>query len=179
MTGDSPVCNAIMATDHTNLRATSPHANSSHTSKLNSPVCGGLIQWVEISTTDKLGCPPDRALRPPEQVTTPTYEAKKSMMNINKRSAMNTHERNTHEPIVATSGLTLATTKHRSKPMTRRHLRHLRHLLAPLALAAMLLGLASNAAAQAPTVSTSPGITAPCRRLRRDHHAPCTRPSPA
>ena len=34
--------------------------------------------------------------------------------------------------------------------MTRRHLRHLRHLLAPLAVAAMLLGLASNAAAQGP-----------------------------
>ena len=33
-----------------------------------------------------------------------------------------------------------------------------RHLLTPLAVAAMLLGLASNAAAQAPTFPTSPGI---------------------
>ena len=33
-----------------------------------------------------------------------------------------------------------------------------RRLLAPLAVAAMLLGLASNAAAQAPTLPTSPGI---------------------
>ena len=41
-------------------------------------------------------------------------------------------------------------TPHRNKPMNRA-LTAARHLLAPLALAAMLLGLASNAAAQAPT----------------------------
>ena len=48
-------------------------------------------------------------------------------------------------------------TPHRNKPMNRA-LTAARRLLAPLAVAAMLLGLASNAAAQAPTFPTTPGI---------------------
>ena len=93
-----------------------------------------------------------------------------SMMNINKHSAM----RNRHEPIIATSDPTPVTHKHRSKPMIHRpnilttlpralpaianRRTYLRHLLAPFAIAAMLLGLAGNANAQALSFGAEPSI---------------------
>ena len=96
------------------------------------------------------------------------------MMEINKRSAINTRGRNRHEPIVATPGLTPATPKLRSKPMIHRpnilttlpralpaianRRTYLRRLLAPLAIAAMLLGLAGNANAQQLSFGIDPAI---------------------